>query len=35
MTKEEAAHKILSLLGEFHSDWNVEHIVTILEELVK
>ena len=33
MTKEEAAHKILSLLGGFHTNWNVQEIVKILEGL--
>jgi hypothetical protein len=29
---EKIAHKILNLLGEFHSDWNVQEIVKILED---
>lgn len=33
MTRNEiTAHKILSLLGQFHSDWNVASLVKILEE---
>lgn len=35
MTSREATQQILSLLGQYHTDWNYEHIIKIIEQVDK